>query len=95
MFAMKTSQKSAFYPREIHIHAWLNITVLYTIILDFEIYRVLAQDPKRLAIGFTEKHLFVAKIGRKSVFHLCEVDILARLDIIFLCIEKSKFWLKN
>jgi hypothetical protein len=46
MFVMKTSRKFAFHPHETHIHARLNITILYTIFVGFEIYQVSAQNSK-------------------------------------------------
>jgi hypothetical protein len=47
-------------------------------------YHVLAQNPKWLAFGFTEKHLFTMKIGWTSVLHPNEAHILARLDTMML-----------
>jgi hypothetical protein len=51
---MKTSWKSIFYPHEAHIHALLDITMLYTIFWGFKKYRVSAQNTKVLAFDFTE-----------------------------------------
>jgi hypothetical protein len=81
LFTMNTSQKSVFHPRETHILSLLYILVLYKKISGFEKCRVSTQNPKVLAFGFTEKHMFMMKIGQKSVFHRCETHILARLDI--------------
>jgi hypothetical protein len=49
-------------------------------------------NPKWLAFGFTEKCLFVIKIGRKSAFHPREAPILTRLDITVLYIVVWGFW---
>jgi hypothetical protein len=37
----------------------------------------LPQKLNGLAFGYTEKHLFTAETGRKSIFHICECHIPA------------------
>jgi hypothetical protein len=69
LFTTKTGQKSVFHLCETCILSQLDITVLYTIFLVFEKYRVLTQNPMELAIGFTDEHLSMAKMGRKSISH--------------------------
>jgi hypothetical protein len=46
----------------------------------------LAQNSNELAFSFIEKYLFATKTGWKSIFHLRETHILARLDIMVLYI---------
>jgi hypothetical protein len=50
---------------------------------------------KGVSLQFYKKCLFVTKTGRKSVLHLSEAHILARLDIRVLVLKNSKFWLKT
>jgi hypothetical protein len=60
---MKTGKKSIFDPRKAHILAQLDIIVLYTILFEvLKKYWVLAQNPKGLAFGSTDKRLFMAKM---------------------------------
>jgi hypothetical protein len=59
--------------------------VLYTIFFEvLKKYRVLPQNPKRLAFSSTGKCLFTVKMVQKSVFYTLEAHILARLDITML-----------
>jgi hypothetical protein len=82
--------------------------VVHILFWGFEKYRVLAQNPKMLAFGFTEislsfywKCLFMVKAGWKSVSHPREAHILSRLDILVLYInflgapKNIKFQLKT
>jgi hypothetical protein len=61
LFMIKNGQKYVFHPREAHILNRLDITELYTIFCGFKKYRILAQNQKRLAFGFTEILLFATK----------------------------------
>jgi hypothetical protein len=94
---MKIGRKFIFHPCEADILDRLHITVLYTFFWDFEEHRVSAQylKTKELAFSFTEKRLFVTKTDRKSILHLSEAHILARLDIRVLVLKNSEFWLKT
>lgn len=60
LFVMKTGQKSVFHQHKGHILAQLGITVLYKILWGFKKYWVSTQNPKGLALSFTEKRLSVA-----------------------------------
>jgi hypothetical protein len=48
--------------------------------------------PKGLAFGFTKKHLITMRTDQKSIFHPCEILILARLDITVLYTIFLWFW---
>jgi hypothetical protein len=65
---MKTSQKSLFHPREAHILARLDITVLDTF---FEVFKNIAFQlkTKGVSLRFYQKSLFTVKMDRKSIFH--------------------------
>jgi hypothetical protein len=57
-------------------------------------------DKRVFTVKTDQKWLFTAKMGRKSVFHPCEVYILARLDItmlytIFYSFQKYRFLTQN
>jgi len=49
--------------------------------------KILAQNPKVLAFGFTEKRQFVAKTDRNSVFLGRDIHIPDRLYIMVLYIN--------
>jgi hypothetical protein len=61
-FVTKTNRNSIFLGREADILDWLYTIVLYKNFMGFlKKNQILAQDPKVLAFGFTEKCHFVAK----------------------------------
>jgi hypothetical protein len=66
---VKTCQKSIFHLREAYILAQSKITILYTIFLHFEKYRVSAQKTKGLAFGFTKKTSVHDENMPKTIFH--------------------------
>jgi hypothetical protein len=84
MFTVKTSQKLIFLLREAYILSQLDITVLYTIFLGFGKYQVSTENPKGLAFGLTENHLFMIKISQKYVFHHHDAHNLSRLDVLVM-----------
>jgi hypothetical protein len=61
LLTVKISRKSVFHPHETHILSRIDISVLYNFFRGFEKYRISTQNPKGLAFGFTEKHLFTTK----------------------------------
>jgi hypothetical protein len=50
-------------------------------------FQVSAQNPKGLAFGLTEKHQFLVKIDRNSIFLGREVQILDQLHIMVMYIN--------
>jgi hypothetical protein len=84
-FMVKTDRNSVFLGREPHISDRLHIIALYIIFYGFE--KKMAQNPKELAFGFTEKCLFVMKIGQKFIFYPCESHILSWLVVSVLYIN--------
>jgi hypothetical protein len=78
---VKTGQKYVFHPCLAYIMSRLNVS-----------YQVSAQNLKGLAFGFTDKCLFTAKMGQKSIFCPREAHIHAWLDImvVYTFFEVSK-----
>jgi len=86
-FVAKTDWDSVFLGRDTHIPDWLYITVLYISFYRFKKIQILAQNPKVLAFGFTEKRKFVAKTFWNSVFLGHDPNIPDRLYIMLLYIS--------
>jgi hypothetical protein len=55
-FVAKTDRNSIFLGCDAHILDQLYIMVIYTSFYGFKKNHILAQNPKLLAFGFTEKH---------------------------------------
>jgi hypothetical protein len=67
-FVIKTDRNSIFRGREAHILIQLYIMVLYISFMSFLKIQILAQNPKMLVFGFTEKLQFIAKFDQNFVF---------------------------
>jgi hypothetical protein len=87
----KTGRKSVFHSREVHILAPLDITLLYTIFLCFEIYWISTQKPKGVAFGFKGNIYSRQKPSENPYFISVGGHILARLDIMVLY-TFLRFW---
>jgi hypothetical protein len=68
LFKEKRCRKSVFDPHEAYILAQLDFILLYNFFAGFEKYWVLARNPEWLVYSFTNKCLFTAKTGQKSIF---------------------------
>jgi hypothetical protein len=92
VFTIKIGRKSVFHPREAPILTRLDITVLYIVVWGFWKILSFGQKPKEVSFWFYKKCMFATKTGRKSVFHLHEAHIFARLDIMVLYTIFLRFW---
>jgi hypothetical protein len=67
-FATKIDRNSVFLGRKAQILNRLHIMVSYISFYGLKKNQILAQNPKVLAFGFTEKCYFVAKTDRNFIF---------------------------
>jgi hypothetical protein len=88
---MKTDQKPYFVPVKPIFFVSKTLRSCTQYFWGSEKYHVSAQNWKGPAFSFTEKHLFITKMGWKSTFNSLEAHVLAWLGITVLY-NYLRFW---